>query len=197
MQLSGSSRSPRSRCGCPRSKGQAAVSAHIVSLQRPIYNDRFVHCDRADRQEYTKIILAGQRRARHSCPNAVVFSAIGRAPVDARGFRFRQPLPSGELKPIFPKPREVTKGITRCPILVEVISTSNAFSVCSALHSKAGDKDPGQLARAGMTPVGLSDRHAGRSLLVRYRVLAAGARRLLELLAVAVEAGTSGRSSPL
>jgi len=33
--------------------------------------------------------------------------------------------------------------------------------------------------------------------LVRYRLLAAGVRRLLELLAVAVEAGTLGRSSPL
>ncbi len=37
----------------------------------------------------------------------------------------------------------------------------------------------------------------GSSLLVRYRLLAAGVRRLLELLAVAVEAGTLGRSSPL
>jgi len=48
-----------------------------------------------------------------------------------------------------------------------------------------------------MTPVGLSDRQDGSSLLVRYRLLAAGVRRLLELLAVAVEAGTLGRSSPL
>ena len=53
------------------------------------------------------------------------------------------------------------------------------------------------VARAGMTPVGLSDRQDGSSLLVRYRLLAAGVRRLLELLAVAVEAGTLGRSSPL
>jgi hypothetical protein len=34
-------------------------------------------------------------------------------------------------------------------------------------------------------------------VLVRYRLLGAGVGRLLELLAVAVEAGTFGRSSPL
>ena len=42
------------------------------------------------------------------------------------------------------------------------------------------------VACALMTPVGLSDRQDGSSLLVRYRLLAAGVRRFLELLAVVV-----------
>ena len=72
-----------------------------------------------------------------------------------------------------------------------VISSSTDCVV--PCESAAGPR----VARAGMTPVGLSDRQDGSSLLVRYRLLAAGVRRLLELLAVAVEAGTLGRSSPL
>ena len=95
-----------------------------------------------------------------------------------------------------PKIERASRG--KCPYCCSatfdlmIASSTDCVAPCES-ESAAGPR----VARAGMTPVGLSDRQDASSLLVRYRLLAAGVRRLLELLAVAVEAGTLGRSSPL